>query len=120
MSEGITIKEFKMWLEGVEEMQPEGWTPDERQWKRIREKLETIIESVTAPQQSVVLHRNVQEELPVQRYTGPVQLATPGLTPLISAPQPNNALFGNADNPSNPVRTPNLDTSSGTYEPAFI
>lgn len=123
IEKGITIKEFKMWLEGVEEMQPEGWTPDARQWKRIREKLETIEEAVPVAQVQppAVLYRNFEQEVHSEpRYNGPVQLAAPGLSSGISAPPSNNVLFGNADNPTNPVRTPNLDTSTGTYEPAFI
>ena len=36
----ITVKEFKMWLQGVEEMQPDGWSPDQRQWAKIRAKID--------------------------------------------------------------------------------
>lgn len=38
----ITMAEFKAWLEGVEELQPEGWFPNAEQWKRIREKISTV------------------------------------------------------------------------------
>ncbi len=38
----ISLIEFKMWLEGVEEMQENGWTPDARQWLRIRSKIDAI------------------------------------------------------------------------------
>lgn len=41
----ITIKEFKMWLQGVEEMQEDGWTPDAKQWARIRSKIQAIDET---------------------------------------------------------------------------
>ena len=55
MSEGttLTIKEFKMWLRGVEEMQPDGWSPSQQQWARIREKIDSIEEGSTPPQQQV-------------------------------------------------------------------
>ena len=49
----------------------------------------------------------------------PVQYANGGL-PRTIAPPPNANLFGNPDNPGNPAKTPNLDTSNGQYQPAFI
>jgi hypothetical protein len=114
----ITIKEFRMWLEGVEEMQPENWSPDTNQWKKIREKLNTIEEPIPtiSVQQPAVVYRAPEHQEPI--YQGPVQMAQPGLRN-ISAPPANNALFA-GDNPSTPVRTPNIDSSSGNYEPAFI
>jgi len=42
----LTFSEFKMWLQGVEEMQDEGWTPSPVQWKRIKEKLMLVTEKV--------------------------------------------------------------------------
>ena len=35
----ITVKEFKMWLQGVEEMQMDDWSPDQRLWAKIRAKI---------------------------------------------------------------------------------
>lgn len=124
----LTIKEFKMWLRGVEEMQPEGWSPSQQQWTRIREKIDSITE--TAPtsqpqpqqQQQQVVYRDPIPQAPV--YPQQVVHAQPGLTqqrgPTYSAPAPNNPLFGNADTPAIAVKTPNVDTSAGGYEPAFI
>lgn len=40
----ITFQHFLTWLEGVEDMQPDGWVPNEQQWKRIRSKLNTVVE----------------------------------------------------------------------------
>lgn len=48
MSNTITIKEFKMWLMGVEEMQSPDWTPDHNQWKVIRAKI-NLIDTNEAP-----------------------------------------------------------------------
>lgn len=124
MSENtITIKEFKMWLQGVEEMQPEDWTPDSRQWARIRQKINSIVDAPPASQQpgvgQVIGYRDPYAQPSVQ--PGPVQMAPGGLSrPSGIAPAPNNALFGNADSPTVPVKTPNVDSSSGSYEPAFI
>jgi len=38
----VTYAEFLAWLEGVESMQEENWTPSPTQWKTIREKLNTV------------------------------------------------------------------------------
>lgn len=38
----VTYSEFLSWLEGVESMQEEGWTPNPQQWQTIREKLDTV------------------------------------------------------------------------------
>lgn len=124
MSEGttLTIKEFKMWLRGVEEMQPDGWSPSQQQWARIREKIDSIEEGSTPPQQQVI-YRDPVVQQPVYQQPQQVVHAQPGLTAqrgVVSAPLPNNPLFGNADSPAIPVKTPNVDTSTGGYEPAFI
>lgn len=38
----ISLIEFKAWLDGIEEMQPEGWSPNAEQWKTIRNKFDLI------------------------------------------------------------------------------
>ncbi len=121
----ITLNEFKMWLSGVEEMQMNDWVPNDVQWKKIREKIDTIVDSgsVSTPQQQI-LHREPrvgsrEQEQPVVRYDGPVQFAPSGLSNVPAAPPSNNALFGNADNPGSTVKTPNIDSSNG-YTPAFV
>lgn len=119
----LTIKEFKMWLRGVEEMQPDGWSPSQPQWARIREKIDSIVEGTASvqPQQQVVYRDPIVQQPVYPQH--PVVHAQPGLTqqrPVISAPAPNNPLFGNADSPAVPVKTPNVDTSTSGYEPAFI
>lgn len=40
--EFITISEFKQWLSGVEDMQPDDWVPDSGQWAKIRAKIECL------------------------------------------------------------------------------
>ena len=108
----ITIKEFRMWLEGVEDMMPdlENWSPDTNQWKKIREKLNTIEEPIPtlSVQQPTVVYKS--SESTEQPYQGPVQMAQSGLKN-INVPTANNALFA-GDNPANPVKTPNIDNSS--------
>lgn len=109
----ITVKEFKMWLDGVEEMQPEGWTPDQRQWTRIREKINSIGESTSVQRNPAPQPEIRYEQAPLVYQTGS------GLRPA-PAPAPVNPLFGNADSPSIPVKTPNTDTSTSPYEPPFV
>ena len=38
------MEQFKAWLEGVEEMQEEGWHPTASQWQTIRAKFDLIAE----------------------------------------------------------------------------
>jgi len=115
----ITVKEFKMWLQGVEEMQPEDWTPDARQWARIREKINSIEESVgqqpvaTQPLQPMPTN-------PVPRPL-PAVPAGPSMMPPPQAARPAqlSGPFANPESPTMPVRTPNIDTQGKPYESSF-
>jgi hypothetical protein len=118
----ITIKEFKMWLEGVEEMQDADWIPSASQWKRIREKLDSVAEtSGPAPSFNA-------GTAPIT-YAGPSSIVAPAGTPPVTAPayQPSNimpppppsGLFANAEAAAIPVKTPSIDTSNGQYKSAF-
>ena len=114
----MTIMEFRYWLEGVEEMQPEGWSPDKRQWDRIREKIDSVTSgSLVAVQQALPAPIAIAQ--PVYRDSQPLQYAQSGVG-RVQAPAPSGVLFGNADNPAFPVKTPNIDSSAKPYEPAFI
>lgn len=77
--EPIDISTFKAWLQGVEDMQEEGWTPSNEQWIRIRAKIESIVEYVEEPEQypmgpmyrSTTFSPNdqyVQPMMPTQQY----------------------------------------------------
>lgn len=64
----ISFQEFKAWLQGVEEMQDEGWTPTAVQWKKIKDKLEQIDFSITRPtQQSYEQPINIAFQPPASR-----------------------------------------------------
>lgn len=39
-----TVKEFKAWLEGIEQVQDKKWVPNAKQWKLIRDKINSISE----------------------------------------------------------------------------
>ena len=64
-----TLTEFQAWLEGVEELQPAGWSPDANQWKLIRDKISnivepepTIVEKKVEPEPTII--HPVQPQLP--------------------------------------------------------
>ncbi len=77
MSNTITIKEFKMWLMGVEEMQSPDWTPDHNQWKVIRAKI-NLIDVAEAP---VPSHPVMQPYVPSPNDVGPVTWGSPSTSP---------------------------------------
>lgn len=125
----ITIKEFRMWLQGVEEMQDSAWTPNPTQWQRIREKIDTINDEVE-PQRSGDRDMAVQmgnDQLgavgyqtgfpawPTNEQPTPIMPAMPVIPP---SPPPHG-LFGTPDLPQMPARTPNIDTANGTYQSSF-
>lgn len=127
----ITINDFRMWLEGVEEMQSENWVPDARQWQRIREKIDSIEDTpVQAPPRipSGPIPRSaafVQEQAPIQPPAGPAVPAGPSLmSPNFAVGAPNSPAQLTGPFATNsqqiPVRTPNIDTAGGKpYESSF-
>lgn len=96
----ITAREFKIWLEGVEEMQDDEWIPSSVQWKKIREKISNI-EDTVVPQ------------APTQQYAQPTSFA-----PAFDLP----SAFGGAAPPSHSVfqggSPPSVDASNG-YSSVF-
>lgn len=127
----ITIKEFRMWLQGVEEMQDAAWVPNPMQWRRIREKIDTIVDAEpVAPAGHQPTPQPVSygypvpptgiplgNDIPVQ--AGPSGLAvTPRLPPMPASPPPGG-LFATPEAPTIPVRTPNIDTTNGNYQSSF-
>ena len=145
----ISIKEFKMWLEGVEEMQEENWTPDARQWKRIREKIEQIEEvTASAPMWAPPGHRPRgtadESSLPpgMELVFPPMNGAPPSTTGGTTQPVPSALNVGPAQPTGQPVRrastasgmpvtlstgdsktpvkTPDVDTSKGNYDSQFV
>ncbi len=116
----ITVNEFKMWLEGVEEMQPDDWAPDSRQWARIRAKIDSIAES--SPQHTTVPSvRNVPAPAPVMQHSAPPVAQFGGsLLPRVpqTGPQQLPGPFS-TESTQIPVKTPNIDTQGKPYESAF-
>jgi hypothetical protein len=56
-----TLNEFRAWLNGVEELQPEDWAPDAAQWKLIREKINNISEPKDTTVDTATLTKLIEE-----------------------------------------------------------
>ena len=138
-----TLAEFRAWLDGVEELQPETWSPDATQWKLIREKINNITES----KPDAATHKLLQELLgslgkgantnfngnphhnnpygggnanlpPLPPPTGGVPAGPVDMTPAAAkqSPPPLKAA-PELDLSSAPA--PNMDTSDGNYNSGF-
>ena len=129
----ITVKEFRMWLQGVEEMQDPAWVPNPTQWARIREKINTITEEQEAVHAAPVQQYQQPVIPPSVNYpvppTGvPLGNDVPGIPagpssfqqrPWVPPAPPAGGLFATPESPNMPVRTPNIDTTDGTYQSSF-
>ena len=115
----ISIKDFKMWLQGVEEMQDENWTPSPSQWKRIREKIDSINDNVGNQQSKFTTNTPNIPNVPQPQFNNfPVP---PSNIPLPSqhSSVPVNPLFGSPET-GIPTKTPNVDTTDGKpYKSSF-
>lgn len=123
----ITSSEFKMWLQGVEEMQPKNWSPDSSQWARIRSKIDLIsddIPSVNQKNRIVQSHNSIPENRPpLQKASSsmiPAPNSTPKMTQIPVNPGSVSPVLQTRDTtPANPVKTPDLDTTSEPYKSSF-
>lgn len=75
----ISFQEFKAWLQGVEEMQDEGWSPTPVQWQKIKEKLGQIDLSaqLVAPRPANVEYRPTFVPPPESRLEQEVPFTPP-------------------------------------------
>ena len=136
----ISITEFQMWLEGVEEMQDDDWTPDARQWKRIRAKIDAIDTASPKPTTNAPVYRGgssggdfppgMEHVFPPMNTAPPSAAQSTGVMPAPSSlppaptiPQPMNRPVTTSSGlpvtlasgqPNIPVKTPDIDTSSGS------
>lgn len=139
----MKISEFKAWLEGAEELQPEDWVPSESQWKRIRAKIDEIDEPEPAveyrTQQPAPPQQPVMDSPPPVVNNNPPPGPPPGVDFSKSALDDNTnmtaaaaaALNGNlpehgSDSPpmvnlgsQDRLKTQDIDTSDGNYGSAF-
>ncbi len=96
----VTLAEFHAWLEGVEEMHDVDWCPDSNQWKVIRNKIKTIIETVATIPTPIPTPNNFPNarilpagippapEIPSGIPSGPIEKLSP---------EAQSLLTGNAD-----------------------
>lgn len=117
----ITVNDFRMWLEGVEEMQDANWVPDERQWRRIREKINEITEKTPVLHTPGLVGGTVpipRGELPPVQPAGPSMMPNPAFSQ--GAPRlPTNLSPVLATGGQAAVRTPDIDTQGKPYESSF-
>lgn len=117
----ITVREFRMWLQGVEEMQDEGWVPSNAQWAKIRQKIDSISDTQAQepPPIRMASPGFLPAPAPVATPTGPVIPAGPsslgGGRPPAASPLTSGLLAQQGK-----TKTPDIDTSSGTYESGFV
>lgn len=130
----VTLSEFRAWLQGVEELHPDNWHPDESQWALIREKIESIKEEVAPPteplQQAVVQAPTGTFQHPPSSFVAQPPVGQPPFMPAAQppvaemTPAAKAALAGKLPSemvpgPDGKVKTPNLDTGDGNYDSSF-
>jgi len=138
----LTVKEFRIWLQGVEEMQDADWTPSAAQWKRIREKLELVNDAQPVGLKPVgPVYRNNEPPTLPPGFPIPPMYAAPGAgdppppvagpsslapTPQVpAAPRQVRTLNGLpvtlASGNGQTAKTPDIDTSHGkNYSTPFV
>lgn len=65
----VSVSEFKNWLTGVLDFQPDNWTPNLEQWKKILDKIQSL-EELSAPETKQVDVKPVTQ--PKTRPVGPI------------------------------------------------
>ena len=68
----VTVSHLKAWIEGIEEFQEAGWVPNAAQWKKIREKIDQLVE--TEPEEE-------QEDMPSVVRPNPARVVNPSAIP---------------------------------------
>jgi hypothetical protein len=115
----ITLRDFKSWLSGVEDMQEDGWTPTADQWERIRSKINLIDDTITSIEVAAgtktlnaPTHRNVTEPMknfPAAAPQPPMMSSAldMALTPVVAATTlPPSMATGN----DGKIKTPDIST----------
>lgn len=117
----LTIRDFKVMIEGMDMVLGEDWYPTEAQWKRIRAKIDLLIDTserpntrIMSPQSNVVMPEGSVDNL----LAGFPQVPVPNVDVDPTPPPPVSMLSKLADG-STGVKTPDIDTSEG-YDSKFI
>ncbi len=117
----LSVSEFRSWLEGVEDMQGDDWSPDLSQWKKIRGKIELLEEvdysevlaEMSKKQPTVVNNTQMASPRPPAFPAGPSFLDDGGPKLTTVMPSPPSSIIGS-------TKTPDIDTSGGMYPGAFV
>jgi hypothetical protein len=126
----LTVTDFRSWLEGVEDMQGDDWSPSLEQWKKIRSKIELLEEvdleeiissvktaTVPTPTQTTGYINTPQGPIPrpAPFPTAPSFLEDPAAQPKLTTVMPSrpNSIIGSS-------KTPDIETSGGEYTGAFV
>jgi len=124
-----TLKEFRAWLEGVEELQPDNWAPNREQWARIRARIdgikeEPVAKTTPAPTPAANITNQPAPAPVIQPFyqQPPASLMAPA--PASSIPAGEIEISPAArqmldPGPGGKAKTPDIDTSDGNVESPF-
>jgi len=124
-----TLAEFRAWLLGVEELQPEAWSPNRDQWLLIRERIDKIIEPapeiIHAQKGIPAPNKPVERTLPPGFIPAPPMVGGIPTDAIIEQGAQVNTLTVTAPEMPNQGTaprsvTPNIDTTDGNYKSGFI
>jgi len=114
----VSVTQLKTFIEAVEfAADAENWVPSERQWRRIRNMIESLDDTPTA----AAIHQSPAAPMLLPN-PGPATTFVPSLSGLARPSAPNvSQLTGPfAAGGPQPVRTPDVDTSGGRgYQSTF-
>jgi hypothetical protein len=110
-----TIAEFRAWIEGVEELQPEDWSPDASQWVLIRNRIDKIIEGDVPLRPNLVPRypNNPQGFIPPAPPAGGIPAVAPENTDISDAA----AKLLKGGTKENPAKTPEI--TDGNFNSPF-
>jgi hypothetical protein len=108
-TDGVTLAEFRAWLQGVEEMQGADWAPSAEQWRKIKAKFNDIVEEeasapVLAPQGHTL--RQPYQPPPFQQFA-------PGTMPAPERPSMPQPLPQGLQSGLGGTKTPDIDSTNG-------
>ena len=122
----ISLRDFRQWLTGVEDMSGDDWVPDQKQWAIIRAKINDITESAIVEKQPAPVASQTPS-IPVPLVIGEQQPSTDFSAMTIPVPSGRsapisakpNSMMASLDESGMPTVTPDIDTSSGGYNSGF-
>lgn len=121
----MSFQDFLMWLQGVEEMQPEGWSPDQRQWEKIRDKMRCIEFSQQAdPTRIIEELQDVVQQLSNEIVGLRMRVQQPAYSQMPASPVPRFGEPGPQWSAGSSSETSLLQqhevADDGAYRPAFV